>query len=384
MLRLSQYLRDAVEGRPVPRRRPAAPVVIWNLIRRCNLRCSHCYTASADRDFAGELGTAEALAVVDDLAAMRVPALILSGGEPLLRPDLMRIVARAKAAGIYVGLSTNGTLVDAAWVERLAGSGLDYVGISLDGLEATHDRIRGREGAFAAALAALERLAARGLRVGARFTLTRDNALELPDLMDRLDAAGVRRFYLSHLNYAGRGRSASDAHLRTTREVMHYLCELAWLDLQTGREREIVTGNNDADGVFLLHWLARRAPEHAPALEARLRAWGGNASGIAIANIDNRGWVHPDSFWWDHRLGNVRERPFSEIWRRSDDALLAGLRARPRPLKGRCAACRHLELCNGNTRVRAKLAFGDPWAEDPGCYLTDAEIGLGEAGRAVA
>jgi radical SAM protein with 4Fe4S-binding SPASM domain len=97
---------------------------------------------------------------------------------------------------------------------------------------------------------------------------------------------------------------------------------------------------------------------------------------VNIANIDNLGAVHPDTFWWHYSLGNVRQRPFSEIWQDTSDPIMAGLKARPRRIKGRCGVCRHFDICGGNTRVRALQLTGDPWAEDPACYLTDEEIGI--------
>jgi radical SAM protein with 4Fe4S-binding SPASM domain len=193
--------------------------------------------------------------------------------------------------------------------------------------------------------------------------------------MERED---IPKFYLSHLNYAGRGNKnrKDDAFFATTRKAMDLLFETALAHAKAGREREFVTGNNDADGVYLLHWVKARFPEKAAHIEGKLRQWGGNASGQNIANIDNRGDVHPDTMWWHYKLGNVRDRPFSAIWSDISDPLMAGMKSRPRPLKGRCAACLYQEICNGNTRVRAERTTGDPWAEDPGCYLDDTEIGI--------
>src|SRR5512144_3197035 len=141
MFRVSQFLEEVRHPTPVGEKRaPPGPVVIWNLIRRCNLACQHCYSISADVDFPGELATADIYRTMDDLKAFGVPVLILSGGEPLLHPDIFAISRRAKAMGFYVGLSTNGTLIDDALLPRIAEAGYDYVGISLDGIEATHDR----------------------------------------------------------------------------------------------------------------------------------------------------------------------------------------------------------------------------------------------------
>ncbi|MBI2992968.1 MAG: heme d1 biosynthesis radical SAM protein NirJ [Gammaproteobacteria bacterium] len=385
MFRVTQYMREVLQPMPLaPQRRPSGPVVIWNLIRRCNLTCKHCYSISADRDFAGELGTPEVFAVMEDLKAFGVPVLILSGGEPLLRPDLFDISRRAKEMGFYVGLSSNGTLIDDSNIARIAGVNYDYVGISIDGLRETHDRFRRRNGAFDASMRAIRLCRDHGLKVGLRFTMTMDNAAELPQMLSLLRVEGIDKFYLSHLNYAGRGNRnrRDDATHQVTRRAMDLLFDACRGDISSGRTREYVTGNNDADGVYLLHWVARRFPARYEHLRARLAQWGGNSSGVNVANIDNLGNVHPDTFWWHYSLGNVRERRFSEIWRDTSDSIMAGLKRSPRRIKGRCGQCSYFDVCGGNTRVRALQVTGDAWAEDPGCYLSDAEIGLREAALA--
>jgi len=382
MFRVTRYLQALSDPDARPRHtsanRPAGPVVIWNLVRRCNLTCRHCYATSADKDFPGELSTEEVFTVMDDLRAYGVPVLILSGGEPLMRPDIFEISQRAKAMGFYVGLSSNGTLIDERNIEDIAAVGYDYVGISLDGMRATHDRFRRLEGAFDAALRGIRLCRDAGIKVGMRFTLTRDNARDLPDLLRLMDAEGIDKFYLSHLNYAGRGNKnrMDDAHHRMTRAAMDLIFDTCWNHIVSGRPREFVTGNNDADGVYLLHWARQRIPGSEQRLRTLLERWGGNASGVNIANIDNLGHVHPDTMWWDYDLGSVRERPFSRIWEDTRDPLMAGLKRRPRPLLGRCAVCAERAICGGNSRTRAWQLTGNPWAEDPGCYLADAEIGV--------
>nr|WP_298413700.1 heme d1 biosynthesis radical SAM protein NirJ [uncultured Halomonas sp.] len=385
MFRVTRYIKTLLEPTPLgPARKPPGPVVIWNLIRRCNLTCKHCYTTSADIDFAGELSTDEALTVLEDLKGFRVPALILSGGEPLMRPDIFELSRRARELGIYTGLSTNGTLITEDNIDEIVDVGYDYVGISIDGLEATHDLFRQRQGAFRESMHAVALCKAHGIKVGLRTTLTQHNYQELPQILAMLDEHDVDKFYLSHLNYGGRGHRhrKQDAWYQMTRDAMTMLFDHCLSELERGVEREYVTGNNDADGPFLLQWAQDRFPDQAKTLRQRLEQWGGNASGENIANIDNLGVVHPDTFWWDHELGNVREKPFSEIWRDTQDPLVLGMRQRPRPVKGRCGECRYLAICNGNTRVRAWKVSGDPWEEDPGCYLTNEEIGVrGDARR---
>ena len=188
MFRISQFMQEIAHPTPLgPKRNPPGPVVIWNLIRRCNLTCKHCYSISADKDFPGELSTAEVFTVMDDLKRFRVPVLILSGGEPLLRPDIFEIAHRAKAMGFYVGLSSNGTLIDESNIDRIAAVGFDYVGVSLDGIQETHDKFRRMEGAYDASMHGIRLCKARGIKVGIRFTLTQDNAHDLPGLLQLME-----------------------------------------------------------------------------------------------------------------------------------------------------------------------------------------------------
>jgi heme d1 biosynthesis radical SAM protein NirJ len=369
---------QSVSPTPKPVMMGSGPVVIWNLIRRCNLACKHCYATSADIDFEGELSTEEVFAVMQDLKSFGVSVLILSGGEPLLRPDIFEVSARAKEMGFYVGLSSNGTLITEKNISDIERIGYDYVGVSLDGMRETHDCFRRKQGAFDESVRGIRLCHDAGIKVGLRFTLTQDNANELPDLLQLMHAEDIDKFYLSHLNYAGRGNRnrASDLHHQMTRSAMDLLFETCWQDVRDGVKREFVTGNNDADGVYLLQWAAQHIPEHVEALRKQLLRWGGNSSGVNIANIDNLGTVHPDTMWWDYSIGNVRERPFSEIWQDTSDPLMAGLKSAQRPLEGRCAKCQHLAICGGNSRTRAWQLTGNPWAEDPGCYLSDTEIGV--------
>jgi Fe-coproporphyrin III synthase len=382
MFRLSQYMREVLDPTPLtPPRKPSGPVVIWNLIRRCNLTCKHCYTTSADIDFPGELSISEIHAVMDDLKAFKVPVLILSGGEPLLHPDIFAISQRARDMGFYVALSSNGTLIDQSNIEQIAAINYQYIGVSLDGMREAHDKFRQKQGSFDASLAGIRLCRDHGIKAGIRYTLTQDNADDFEAMLQLMDDEDIDKFYLSHLNYGGRGNRnrKDDAEFQLTRRVMDALFEKSLTWERQGLHREVVTGNNDADAVYFLHWVKRRFPERAEHIQAKLQQWGGNASGVNVANIDNLGNVHPDTFWWHYGLGNVRQRPFSEIWQDVSDPLMVGLKATPRPLKGRCATCHYQAICNGNTRVRAQQLTGDFWAEDPGCYLDDEEIGA-EAG----
>lgn len=381
MFRLSEYMHQLVTPTPVRQRRgsgPVKPVVIWNLTRRCNLRCRHCYTVSANVDFPGELTHEQAMDTLDDLGHFDIPALILSGGEPLDRFDFFDIAKAARPKVRMLALSTNGTKIHGENADRVAEIGFDYVGISIDGIGKTNDWFRGVDGAFDEALRGVRECKKRGIKVGLRFTLTRDNAGQLSDLLQLCDDEGVDKFYLSHLVYAGRGdkNRGEDAVHDHTRAALDQLIDRAWVAAAEDMPLDIVTGNNDADAVYLMRWAERHFDDARLAnLRDHLEAWGGNSSGLGVANIDTLGRVHPDTYWSDYTIGNVKTQAFSDLWT-GDDPMLAQLRRRPRPLKGRCGACAFKSVCGGNTRIRALQLTGDPWAEDPACYLSNDEIGV--------
>ncbi|WNC72635.1 heme d1 biosynthesis radical SAM protein NirJ [Thalassotalea psychrophila] len=383
MFRISQLLKTLHDDLPVGKAaKMPGPVVIWNLIRRCNLQCKHCYSTSLDIDFKDELNTEQIKATIDDLKVAQVPVLILSGGEPLLRPDIYEITAYAKAKGFYVALSTNGTLINEENIEKIKAADYQYVGISIDGLEEFHDDFRRQKGSFKTSMKALKLCKEAGIKVGMRLCLTQDNYNDLPAILDLMELHKIDKFYLSHLNYSGRGKRSAenDAMFAMTKGAMEQLFERAWSHLEQGIESDFVTGNNDADGPFLLKWAEKQFGEQYPQrvanLKSRLINWGGNASGVNVANIDNTGVIHPDTYWWNHPIGNVKTEKFSDVWKNTQDPLMLGFRQSPRPVKGRCAKCEYLNICGGNTRTRAFAQSGDAWAEDPGCYLTDEEIGF--------
>jgi len=387
LFRISQYMRELLDPKPIaPTRNPPGPVVIWNLIRRCNLTCKHCYSISADTNFPGELDSEQVFNVMDDLKAFHVPVLILSGGEPLLRPDIFDIAHRAKEMGFFTALSTNGTLINEQNIKAIRDVGFNYVGISIDGIKETHDNFRQMKGGFDASITGLRLCHEEGIKTGLRFTMTQDNAEELPQMLQLMDDEGVNKFYFSHLNYAGRGNKnrEADVFLQTTRWAMDLLFDRALKDVRAGKNTEFVTGNNDADGVYLLHWVAKHFPDQYDHIRAKLVQWGGNSSGVNVANIDNLGNVHPDTMWWHYNLGNVKDRKFGDIWQDTSDPIMAGLKSKPRQIGGRCGLCKDFDICNGNTRIRALQLTGDAWAEDPACYLTDSEIGIEPQGERLA
>lgn len=382
-----RYGRQRMEGvRPIdvvtttPPRSAGArrPVVVWNVGRQCNLHCVHCYSDSENRTYSGELTTSEGRALIDDLAAFAIPALLLSGGEPLMRPDLPLLIAYARARGIRVTLSTNGTLITPAVATMLQTLEVSYVGISLDGIGATNDRFRGHKGAFDEAMAGFRNCKAVGQRVGLRMTLTRRNARDLDQIFDFIEAEEIDRACFYHLVYSGRGSSSDELTPADARAAVDTILRRTKDFADRNIRKEIFTVGNHADGPYLYLKLREEDPSRADEVLALLKWNGGglHSSGVGIADIDFLGNVHPDQFWMHHTLGNVRWRKFSEIWQDTSDELLAGLRDRAPLLKGRCGGCQWKDVCGGSLRVRADQMYGDPWAEDPGCYLTDEECGL--------
>jgi len=354
----------------------SGPVVVWNATKTCNLECVHCYADAETRKFTGELSTAEAEAMIRDLAAMKVPALLISGGEPFVRPDVLELAELAMSLGVRVTFSTNGTLIDEKKAARIAKIGVAYVGISIDGGEERHDLFRGKEGAFRGAVRGIRNCRDAGIRVGVRFTATKDNVGEIDSILQLVEDEGIGRLCLYHLVYSGRGAylAGIDLEVEEKRALMLKLMGRVELWNAEGRPVEVMTVDNHADAPFI--YLRLRERDEARAAEALnlMKSNGGNRSGIAIGCIDSFGMVHPDQFSPHHTLGSIRERPFSEIWRDDRISLLHGLRTRKELLQGRCATCKWLPMCNGNFRARAEAATGDYWQSDPGCYLLDAEI----------
>jgi len=364
--------------------RDKKPVVVWNCTRTCNLRCVHCYAHSDARRYEGELTTEEAKAMIDDLAAFGSPVLLFSGGEPCLRPDLVELMAYAKSAGMRVVISTNGTLITPEAAQQYAEVGLSYVGVSIDGASPeTHDAFRGMEGSFERAMEGIRNARAAGIKVGLRMTINKRNWQEIEGVFDIMKREQINRACFYHLVYTGRGSELMDEDLdhEECREAVRLLMDLTreWFD--EGGRPEILTVDNHADGPFIYQELLKEDPERAAEVLELLQFNGGNSTGCGIGCVSWDGEVYADQFWRHFSLGNVRQRPFSEIWTDTSrttpqSELMFRLKDKKPFVTGRCAQCQYLNICNGNFRVRAEAATGDLWASDPACYLTDEEIGL--------
>jgi len=354
------------------------PVVVWNVGRRCNLRCVHCYSQSRDIAYSGELSYDEGRRMIDDLAQFGAPVLLFSGGEPLLRPDLYELIDYARKSGMRAVLSTNGTLITPEVATQLQAFGLSYVGVSLDGLEETNDRFRGQQGAFAQALTGMRNCRAGGIKVGLRFTMNKRNVQDIDGIFDLLQQEQIPRVCFYHLVYAGRGSKLVEDDLshEETRAALDLIMDRTRALHDAGFPVEVLTVDNHCDGPYLYLRLLRENPGRAAEVLELLKMNGGNSSGVGIGCVSWDGEVYADQFWRHYSFGNVRERPFSTIWTDLSNPVMAGLKDRRSRLTGRCAACRFLDICNGNFRVRAEAITDDMWAPDPACYLTDEEIGI--------
>ena len=355
------------------------PVVVWNTTRACNLNCIHCYARAVHRSNERELTTEQGLNLIDDLATFGVPVILFSGGEPLLRPDLTELARYAVDKGMRAVISTNGTLIDEEKATTLKDAGVSYVGISLDGLENVNDHFRRVQGAFKMALKGIKNCKKAGLKVGLRFTMNKLNVEQVPGIFDLVEEMEIERICFYHLVYSGRGSDLIDQDLShdETRQIVDLIMDRTRDMYNRGVKKEVLTVDNHADGPYLyLRMLKENNPRAGEVLEL-LKMNGGNSSGQGIGCINWDGSVYADQFWRQHSFGTILSMPFSHIWSDLTNPLMAQLKDKNRYVTGRCARCKWLDICGGNFRARAEAVSGNMWGEDPACYLTDKEIGLG-------
>ena len=358
------------------------PVVFWNLTDRCNLSCTHCYNRSGPGcQTEGELSTAEALGLIDDLAEMNIPLILFTGGEPLMREDIWELAQYTRKKGIKMALSTNGTLITAEVALRIRESGIEYAGISLDGARAlTHDRFRNSPGAFERTVAAFAMCREAGLRCGVRVTLTTENCSELEALIDLALTLGASRFCLYWLVPTGRGIESYERLQLGTNEVTDALTLLYRKAKETDpSSMEFLTVDAPQDCIHLLASMKQDgSPDLADARELLQSLNGGCSAGTRVANIDSHGNVYPCQFARSENffVGNIKNLPFSRIWGNNANPVLAQFREKQACFGGRCAGCTYRELCGGGCRVRAYAVNGDFFAEDPFCFVEENSIAV--------
>jgi len=350
------------------------PVVVWNITSACNLKCVHCYAAAGKAG--NELSTKEGMELIANLREYGSPVILFSGGEPLIRKDLPALIRTAVKSDMRAVISTNGTLITQDLAMELADYGLSYIGVSLDGLQEINDTFRGVRGAFREAMKGIERAMHEGIKVGLRFTMNRRNVDEIPRILDLMKTEGIPRICFYHLVYTGRAIELMEDDLsrEQTRDTLDLIMDRSREMIDAGQQVEVLTVDNHADGPYVYLRMKRQGHPRADEVLELLKMNGGNSSGLGIGCVNWDGEVYPDQFWRTRVLGNVRQKPFSEIWEDPSNEFLMKLKTKKEHMQGRCRDCRWLDVCAGNFRARAEAATGDPWGEDPACYLTDEEI----------
>jgi radical SAM protein with 4Fe4S-binding SPASM domain len=372
MFRLTNLLSSVVEGKKA--RVLDGSIAIWNFTNRCNLSCMHCYS-KADLDAVDTLTTEDIFKTLDKFKENGVKFLIFSGGEPLTRKDLYHIANRCKELGIITYLSTNGLYIGKNNAQKIIDT-FNYVGISIDGSEDTHDHFRGLKGSFVESMKAVKLLNSfEGSKVGIRFTITKETYDDLKFIFELAEKENIPKIYISHLVYSGRGLENLEMDLtkEQRREAVNFILDKAFEYYDKGLDIEIVTGNMEQDAILFLERFGDKYPDLKQEMKERLISWGGNSAGRKLLNIDSEGNVKPDPFF-PKIIGNILNEDFSDIWTKEPTKLLEKLRVHPRDISGKCSECDYLNICNGGSRSRAYAIYGDMWAEDPSCYLTNKEI----------
>ena len=321
-------------------------LISWNLTKKCNLRCPHCYM-EAGRKAEDELTTEECLELIGEMKALGTEMLILTGGEPLLRKDIYEIARYASDQRIWVVMGTNGVLITDRVAEKMVACGVKGVGISIDSLDpAKHNSFRGGPDAWEYSVKALDICRAHGLEVLVQTTIMDMNYAEVPRLIEFAREKGAWSFNLYFLVQTGRGQEMNDLSAEGTEEMLSYL-----VDVQDQHKPMLVRSK------CAPHFKRISYERGLGGLES-----GGCMAGSEYCRITPEGNVTPCPYM-TVVAGNVRETSFTEIWESS--AVLLQLRD-ARNLKGRCGVCEFNELCGG-CRCRAYAAFGDYLHEDPAC-----------------
>jgi len=322
-------------------------MIAWELTRACNLACLHCRAAAIDKPTPDELSTEECFALIDQIASFATPTIILTGGEPLLRPDLFEIAARATDRGLRVVAATNGTLLDEATARRLLDCGVRRISISIDGKDArSHDALRAVPGAFDGALRGIEAAKAADLPFQLNTTVTRENADQLAEIHRLAILLGAAAHHIFLLVPTGRAADYRGLELDAER----YEAVLEWLaERYAASEIEI-----RATCAPHFYRILRQRKVH-----TRAR---GCLAGQAFCFVSHTGEVQPCGYF-DQSCGNVRQKPLGEIW--ATAPLFLRLRDHS-AYRGKCGACEFLRVCGG-CRARAFEATGDPLGPEPLC-----------------
>ena len=339
---------------------PALRLLAWETTRRCNLACRHCRAAAGSGPYPGELTTGEGLALLNDLAGMGQPVVILTGGEPLLREDIYALAAHGTQKGLRMVMAVNGTLLTPQIAARLKTAGIQRLSISLDGATAaSHDQLRAVPGAYEGALAGVAACREAGLPFQINTTVTRVNRDELPAIHALALRLGAAAHHVFVLVPTGRGEELVSELLNRA----EYEETLGWL-LERQKEGRLFLKPTCAPQFYRL-WrqdAAARGEKITPTSHGLEAMTKGCLGGQGFAFVSYRGEVQPCGYL-ELLAGNIRERRFSEIWDNSE--VFQQLR-QVDDYRGKCHSCQYRKVCGG-CRARAYALTGDVLAEDPIC-----------------
>ncbi len=334
-------------------------VVIWELTQACALACRHCRASAQASRHPAELSTEEGRRLLDDIAALQPAVLVLTGGDPLVRPDLFELAQHAVGLGLDVALTPSGTPnLNAAAIGRIQDAGINRIAISLDGASAaSHDRFRGVEGSFAITLAAAREAARRGLPVQVNTTANQGNIAEMPAIRDLLDELGIAMWSVFFVVPVGRAATRDMLNAEQSEELFDFL-------YATGARGKYLVRTTEAPH-YRRYLRQRQAESHrdSPAFRwSRRAAPRGIGDGAGLVFVSHTGEVFPSGFL-PLSAGNVRRQPLGQIYRESP--MFCAIRDRDR-LGGKCGICEFRKICGGS-RARAYAMTGDYLAEDPVC-----------------
>jgi radical SAM protein with 4Fe4S-binding SPASM domain len=362
-------------------------LVVWNYTKICNLRCKHCYADAGVEQMEGELSTEEAKRAIDEFERAGVVAIAFSGGEPLMRKDIFEVASYAKKKHFYVSVATNGTLITDEMAKKMKDT-FDYVEVSLDGFESTHDQFRGVKGAWKLTCAGIKNCVANGIDTCVALTATRQNLNEIPELIDFIeDELGAGRVIIFNYIPVGRGKEIVDLDLspEERRGLLKYLYsrmmenDCKTIFYSTAPQYSTISWEYAHGPTFPTHFMTREAIRVLQDKTKTLAEFlGGCGSGRLYCAMEPNGDITPCVFI-PIKIGNIKDQGLKEIWRHSK--VLE--RLRDRKSFESCSKCKYNTICGG-CRARAFGYFGDLQAPDPGCihnmrYWEELKGALGES-----
>ena len=335
--------------------------MFWELTSACNLKCIHCRACPAEERSPDELSTEEGMRLIDQIASFAKPVLVLSGGEPIVRPDLFVIAKYGASSGLRVALATNGTLVTPEIARKAKESGIQRVSVSIDGPDAdSHDRFRRVPGCFEAAWQGVENFKAVGMPFQINTTVTKHNVESLPEILLMAVERGAAALHIFLLVPAGCGKEIADEEMITPEE---YERVLNWL---YDRSKDSLIGLKATCAPHYFRVMRQRAHAEGTKITAETHGFEavtkGCLAGSGVCFVSHSGEVYPCGYL-PVSAGNVRERHFREIW---EDAEVFRILRDDANLRGKCGYCEYRRVCMG-CRARAYGCTGDYLGPEPYC-----------------